>query len=112
MGISADREEEVKTVESGSNAAAGQHSRSRSYRSDVVHYVKGSLDSLKDMEAEKSDIRRKISTWKKQFEMRYGRPPSDEEKIRNIPELFQRYSMINRISCREAERVMGIAKSM
>mmetsp|Transcript_9341 Transcript_9341/g.14086 ORF Transcript_9341/g.14086 Transcript_9341/m.14086 type:complete len:438 (+) Transcript_9341:199-1512(+) len=102
----------VKTTESEKTTAVLRSPTSRPYRSEVIHYVKGSLDSMKDMEAEKNDIKRKISSWKHQFEKRYGRPPSDEEKIKNIPELFQRFSMINRIFTKEEARVMAIAQSL
>lgn len=50
---------------------------------------------MKEMEAERNAVKSKIATWKKHFEKRYKRPPSDEEKLRNIPELFQRFSYVS-----------------
>ena len=67
---------------------------STSYRSEVVSFVKESIENMKTMEAERNDIKKKIAGWKRQFEKRYKRPPSDEEKLRNIPELFQRFSYV------------------
>jgi hypothetical protein len=66
-----------------------------SYRNDVVKFVKGSIDNMKTMELERSEVKKKIFSWKRQFEKRYKRPPSDEEKLRNIPELFQRFSYVS-----------------
>lgn len=50
--------------------------------------------ALQQMESEKNEVKEKIFQWKRHFEKKYRRPASDEEKVRNIPGLFQRYSIV------------------
>lgn len=76
-------------------SSASMSQNSPTFRNDVVKFVKGSIDNMKLMEVERSEVKKKITMWKRQFEKRYKRPPSDEEKLRNIPELFQRFSYVS-----------------
>jgi hypothetical protein len=57
--------------------------------------MKRRLLSVQQMESEKSEVKEKIFQWKRHFEKKYRRAPSDEEKVRNIPGLFQRYSIVS-----------------
>lgn len=53
------------------------------------------MNFLHQLEKEKLEVKGKIAQWKRHFEKKYGRQPSDEEKVKNIPALFQKYSMVN-----------------
>jgi hypothetical protein len=57
--------------------------------------VKVRLLAVQQMETEKLETKEKIFHWKRHFEKKYRRAPSDEEKVRNIPGLFQRYSIVS-----------------
>jgi hypothetical protein len=61
----------------------------------VEEEVKKGLDGIHLMEKEKREVKEKIAQWKRHFEKKYHRQPSDEEKIRNIPGLFQKYSIVS-----------------
>lgn len=60
--------------------------------------MRKNLLAIQQMENEKTGVKEKIFQWKRHFEKKYRRPPSDEEKVRNIPGLFQRYSIVRTLS--------------
>ena len=63
-------------------------------RNENEENIINGMNLLHLIEKEKLEVKGKIIQWKKHFEKKYHRQPSDEEKVKNIPGLFQKYSVV------------------
>lgn len=64
------------------------------YRNEVISYLKGSLSTMSRKEDMKTHLKKQIDDWKKEFQRKHKREPSDEEKVNGISPLFREYARV------------------
>jgi hypothetical protein len=88
-------EKYLEEVEQKANGDGEQGQQQEEEGEGSKETMRRNLLAIQQMESEKTEVKEKIFQWKRHFEKKYRRPPSDEEKVRNIPGLFQRYSIVS-----------------
>lgn len=71
-----------------------RNNRNNNNNNEEEEILSNGINLLHKIEKDKLEIKNKITQWKKHFEKKYNRQPSDEEKVKNIPGLFKQYSIV------------------
>lgn len=87
-------------------------SKRNPYKAEVVQYLKGTLSSMTKKEEVKTQLKKKIDDWKREFLRKHGREPSDEEKYHGLAPLFKECSRLRRSLLKEEKRIINMLHSI